>query len=633
VRFAQEAQIAVNVFSELSGALSNFGTSAPLTALFAHLEVLITRIGMVDDESSASWQALKKQFALLLKVDQDFDAATESFAPAEFLDIVERIAEETFLPSSVDPVGRVRVMSAEQARNLSVKHLFLAGLSEQSYSSAEGPGALYREADIQRFADPGPIVNLTEQQTGEAMLLFYDMVSRGSESLTLSYPALDEKGQALTPSPYLTELERCFAPGAVPTTVIPVGGAIDGDASPMSRSDWRIAGMTAALVGKYQWLAGLAGANATRPLGRAILRGVESIASRSHRETFGPYEGLILGEAARAVIARHFDSQHLWSASQLETYAECPYKFFAEQVLKLEPLADIALRSDHLRKGHLLHQVLAAIHTQQTEPTAALDDKQLVERFTTALEQVIQGSPLKGLEDALREIERREIYSWAPLYSQQELAYRQRWAQLDEPLVPVHFEVRFGPKARSSNSVSDAVSVEVPFTLDLGAEQIKLTGQIDRIDMGRVSGVTVFNIIDYKSGKEVKLSDAEIAAGRQLQLPLYALAAEELLFADRQAVALATGYWSIQAGGFAPGRNSLLEFRTQEDDGLADSPRWSELNAALKQRVSEIVRGVRAAHFPIYSEDQKCTQYCNFSKICRVAQIRSLEKVWISSGS
>lgn len=631
VRLAQEAQIAVDVLDGLNSALSNLGKSAPLAELFAHLEVLLNRTGISGGANSTSWQVLKKQFAALLRIDQDFAAESQNYAPAEFLEIVERVAAETFLPQSMDHVGQVRVLSAEQARNLAVKHLFLAGLSEQSYSGAEGPGSLYREAEIQNFADPGPIVDLTEQQTGEAMLLFYDMVTRASESLTLSYPALDDKGQALTPSPYLTELERCFAPETIPTTTVSMGGTVDQGAVPLSRSGWRTQGMAAALDGQYQWLAGLAQHGPTRQLGRAILRSVESVASRSERERFGPYEGLLLGEAAQAYVARRFGPEHLWSPSQLETYATCPFQFFARQLLGVEPLDDIALRSDHLRKGHLLHQVLAAIHSQQAEPGSPLDDKQLIERFTVALEQAIQQAPLKGLEEALREIERREVYSWAPLYSEQELAYRQHWAQFDEPLVPMYFEVRFGPKARSGSSENDAVSVEVPFTLDLGAEKIKLTGQIDRVDMGQVAGVTVFNIIDYKSGKEVKLSDVEIAAGRQLQLPLYALAAEQLLFADRNAVALATGYWSIQAGGFAPGKKSLLEFRTCSDEGLTESPRWGELSTSIKHRISEIVHGVRAARFPVFNDKLDCTRYCDYSKICRIAQIRSLEKVWIPS--
>src|SRR5690606_36914704 len=158
-----------------------------------------------------------------------------------------------------------------------------------------------------------------------------------------------------------------------------------------------------------------------------------------------------------------------------------------------------------------------------------------------ALEQAIQKAPLKGLEEALREIERREIYSWAPLYSEQELAYRQRWAQLDEPLVPVYFEVRFGPKARSGSSENDAVWVEVRVTLELGSEQSKVTGQRGRCEMGQVGGVTVVNIIDYEAGRYGHLSGAGFVAGGQLRLPVYALAAEQLLFADRKAFALATG--------------------------------------------------------------------------------------------
>jgi ATP-dependent helicase/DNAse subunit B len=629
VRLVQETQLALDRLSELNKALVNLDTPAPLATWFANLEGLLNQTRVITADNLPVWQLLKKQFVSILKIDRDFAAEARNYRPTEFLDLVERVAAETFLPSTGDPVGRVRVMSAEQARNLAVQHLFLAGLSEQSYSSAEGPGSLYREVEIQHFADPGSLANLSEQQTGEAMLLFYDMLTRASRSLTLSYPALDDKGQALTPSPYLTELERCFPRATLPTTVISIGGRVDTASAPLSRSDWRTAGMVAALAGQHQWLAGFMQSGPTRQLGRAILRSVESVASRSQRENFGPYEGLLVGEAARANIARRFGSEHLWSPSQLEKYATCPYQFFARQVLGLEPLEGIALRSDHLRKGHLLHQVLAAIHSQ-VGAGSSLDDKQLVERFTLALEQAIEKVPLKGLEDALREIERREIFSWAPLYSEQELAYRQRWPQLDEPLAPAHFEVRFGPKARSGTSESDAVSVEVPFTLDLGTEQIKLTGQIDRVDMGCVGGVTVFNIIDYKSGKEVKLSDAEMIAGRQLQLPLYALAAEQLLFAERKAVALATGYWSIQAGGFAPGRNTLLEIRTLQDEGMADSPRWDELNVAIKKRVGEIVHGVRSAQFPVYSEQADCTRYCDFSKICRIAQIRSLEKVWIA---
>ena len=43
------------------------------------------------------------------------------------------------------------------------------------------------------------------------MLLFYEVATRATQRLTLSYPALDAKAQPLLPSPYLVELKRTAA--------------------------------------------------------------------------------------------------------------------------------------------------------------------------------------------------------------------------------------------------------------------------------------------------------------------------------------------------------------------------------------------------------------------------------------
>ena len=627
-RLVHEAAVALPVLESWAQILQALPTRAPLSDWIARWEIALRAFAIINEDNVAHWRLFENALATIQNADARLNAAGDELNAPEFLELWQSVAAAVPLPKSLDAVGCVRVFSAESARTLSVKHLFLAGLGEQSYSSDEGTHRLYREQEVVRFTgDVGGDEKIAEQQTGAAMLLFYDVVTRASESLTLSHPALDDKGQALSPSPLLTELERCLEPAVIPTTTMPPGQIVAADAVPLSRSGWRLSGIAAALGGQPTWLAGLASEPVTRSLGRAILHNIASVAARSERETFGPFEGLLLSPAARATLARRYNAEHLWSPSQLEKYAACPYQFFAAQLLRLEPLGEIALRSDHLRRGNLLHQVLAAVHEQKFDAEHPLTNDALIERFTTALQKAIEFAPLKGLEEALREIERREILAWAPQYAEQELCYRERWREFDEPLTPAHFEVRFGPKARGG-SASDAVSTLIPFTLDLGQEQIKLTGQIDRIDMGQIGGVTVFNIIDYKSGQEVKLADKEMLAGRQLQLPLYALAAEKLLFVESAAVALATGYWSIKAGGFASGGKAMLEFRTPGEKGLDKSPKWSELNGPIIERVAEIVHGIRSAEFPVYNENENCTQYCDFSKLCRIAQIRSLEKVW-----
>jgi ATP-dependent helicase/nuclease subunit B len=543
---------------------------------------------------------------------------------------VQKIANCTPLPRPLDAVGKVRILSAEMARTISAKHVFVAGLSEQSYSSAEGSGQLYRGSEVQRFTDE-KFTDASQQHAADAMLLFYDVLTRASQHVTLSYSAYDDKGQTLPPSPFLTELERCVAPAKIPTTTMPVGEFVTMDAQAMSRTDGRLHAVAKALDGNFQPLAGLATSPATRAIGQTILNGIGSIASRGERDVYGPFDGVLLSETARAAIAKRFSSDHLWSASQLETYANCPYQFFAGQLLRLEPLEGLALRTDYMRRGNLLHQILAAVHSQLAEPQTVLDNGALVERFTATLAEVLAKEPLRGLQEALRDIESREVLAWATQYAEQESAYRGRWRDFDVPLHPTYFEVRFGPKSRGSETPNDAVSTEIPFTLDLGGEQIKLTGQIDRIDVGQIHGVTVFNIIDYKSGQEVKLSDENIEAGRQLQLPLYALAAEQHLLADKNAVAFATGYWSIKAKGFPTGRDATLEFRASVEGALSNSERWGRLDGVVKKRLREIIHGIRSAEFPVYNDNDKCTSMCDFSKICRVAQLRSLEKIWIPS--
>ena len=62
----------------------------------------------------------------------------------------------------------------------------------------------------------------TDTHASDEMLLFYELVTRATEKLTLSYPALDEKGLTLPPSRYLTELQHCFGETPLAWTKMPL---------------------------------------------------------------------------------------------------------------------------------------------------------------------------------------------------------------------------------------------------------------------------------------------------------------------------------------------------------------------------------------------------------------------------
>ena len=48
----------------------------------------------------------------------------------------------------------------------------------------------------------------------------------------------------------------------------------------------------------------------------------------------------------------------------------------------------------------------------------------------------------------------------------------------------------------------------------------------------------------------------------------------------------------------------------------------------LEETVAALVRGIRRGEFPVHSTDDRCTGYCPYATVCRINQVRSLEKTW-----
>ena len=155
------------------------------------------------------------------------------------------------------------------------------------------------------------------------------------------------------------------------------------------------------------------------------------------------------------------------SVSQLEEYASCPYQFFAERVLQLEPLGTLALESDFAQRGQMLHGALSRVHQQLNEarggPTSPL--AQTPAEFERAAAEVLlalvaQLPTDEPIEKALGEVDRRMLAEWLQNYYSQHQEYDQLWADFEAPLKPAHFEVPFGPLSESMEADPNEVPVE-----------------------------------------------------------------------------------------------------------------------------------------------------------------------------
>ncbi len=179
-------------------------------------------------------------------------------------------------------------------------------------------------------------------------------------------------------------------------------------------------------------------------------------------------------------------------------------------------------------------------------------------------------------------------------YRGQHEKYDKAWKDFEEPPRPAHFELRFGRKHPGEETDEDVGSADKAFQLDIGGESIDVAGRIDRIDVGQHDGKTVFNVIDYKSGRRPTLSIEKIESGESMQPALYVMAAQALVFGEDNAQPLWTGYWSMQ-GGVTTDKRYSLHCTVEADSGR---PSWQDIKQNVIARIAEIVHAARAAISP-----------------------------------
>jgi ATP-dependent helicase/DNAse subunit B len=604
-----------------------------------------------DDLNSApdiaAWQHLKDTLAAAIQLEEQWLHAEPMEIPlSQLIRKLQEILAVEPLPAVRDDTGKVRVMSAQSIRALNVPYLFVAGLTEKSFPLPARDDRVYTEPESRAFDKLGLRFASPHERSSEEMLLFYEVVTRATRRLVLSYPALDEKAQPLLASPYLQELKRACGPGQIEQTADLSLRPVPQHTDAYSPAEKRVIAVDQLMQDNTAKLQSLLQTDARSNLqtssqnelnvssaGNSIVSGLLAVALRAKNEGFSQFEGMLTSDAAKAALTARYGPQHCWSVSRLEEYAKCPFEFYSRQVLGLEELPELSLTVDYRRRGYRTHEALAAMHRKlnaagQPKSPASLDEAEFAALKTGTLAILFEHLP-KGsdLDRALQEIDFQLIGKWLDAYLVQHQSYDDVHAAANSGVQPAHFEVSFGLKRRGADKL-DSLSTEKPFELKCGDETVRLSGRIDRIDVGLVGDQIVFNVLDYKTGSKRGFKQAEIEAGLALQLPLYALAVQDLLLVDRRAMPWRVGYWYLKEKGFDA--EKLPQLFEQVSGDLRETAAWNELRGILLSRVVQLVRGIRGGEFPVFSQDDNCTSHCSYGTLCRIGQIRALNKLWIS---
>ena len=203
--------------------------------------------------------------------------------------------------------------------------------------------------------------------------------------------------------------------------------------------------------------------------------------------------------------ARGFFGDKLYfSATQLDTYGNCPFQYFCKHSLKVYPRVKAELNA--LNTGTIVHYVLEMLLKKY-------EGKQLLELTKNEIDLEINGLLTEYMQTSLSgEGDKTERFSY--LYYRMnriisDIVERLRLEFSESDFEPCDFEVGI-----------DAESDVPPFTVEIKNGRVELCGKIDRVDM-LVDGENKYvRIVDYKSGnKEFNLND--VLNGINMQMLLY----------------------------------------------------------------------------------------------------------------
>jgi RecB family exonuclease len=269
-----------------------------------------------------------------------------------------------------------------------------------------------------------------------------------------------------------------------------------------------------------------------------------------------------------------------YSVSALERYQDCPFRFFAADILDLdEPVEDEPMRSPRAR-GRFIHEVFR--------------------RFFEAWDACGAGTITAGNIDAARALFAEVAEPLLAQFPEAEAALER--AQLfGSAAAPGIVDLVLGLEASRPAEVRERwLEYRLEGTFSLGGtdgRRVPLKGVADRIDL--LDGHRL-RVIDYKTGYPPNPK-------RALQTPIYGLCAEERL-TERDGCKWSTDEAAYVA--FAGKRPLVPVIRPRSSD-------TAKILQDARTRLLAVIDGVERGEYPPKPYETRICGYCAYPSVCR----------------
>ena len=450
----------------------------------------------------------------------------------------------------------VQVLRIPDVRGHRFEYVAVLGLAEGSLPSVEKEDPFIPEALRLQL---GMELRLDRNQIGQ----FFQMLTRANREVLYTRPYLTAKGDTLEASPYWNALVEILGKNEV-HTIRP--------SEPRSLSD--AASLTEMLfwISQYQYEIPETQDQKVLSAWRDLHEQKMVLKSRHRRIPDDHFEGL-LGELIQP-LDRMARSGTVWSASRLETYLSCPMRFWVNYGLKIEEQQIPQLGLQAWQIGSILHVILEKVYKvadDPTNPNSVIDVLESVSEavFAAALQEY------HFEEDILWEHQKRE---WIKNLTAAIINLA------GEGWEPISQEQKFGLDGKES--------LKIPL---LNENELQLHGVIDRIDRNREGQIRV---IDYKTGGS-HLGKEDLINGTRLQLPLYALAAQNALHLGQPVEGF---YWALMAE--KQSSLQLSKFEYEDFVGVEGAIQ------VVIQHLENAIGGISRADFHPKKPAGGCPEYC-----------------------
>ena len=493
--------------------------------------------------------------------------------------------------------GKVFVSTIAEVSGLSFDIVFLPGLGEDIFPTKtfEDPLLL----DGQRAAVSCYLPTQDTRVRRERMLLHLAASSARSR-LWISYPRMDlGQGRARGPSFYALDVLRAI------TGEIPELRGLEQRAVETSQSQigWPAPRNPIVAIDDAEYDLAIISSVLRKPsaevsgAGRYLMETSPPLA-RSLRarwcrweKSWSPSDGIHFQSAdpALAILNQRRLTAHPYSATALQHFAICPYRFALRSIYRLQPRDEISAleRMDPLTRGSLFHAVqfrlLSRLNSVNMLPISTANHAGAVEIADQVLDE-IQDIYREELNPAIPRVWESEV---------EELRWDLRgWirqvvhAPDNGQWTPGWFELAFGLPGGPDQ---DPRSIPVPVALPEG---IQLRGAIDMIEerSGHI------RITDHKTGKVLPEPMRFIGKGEVLQPLLYAQAAEALL--GKTAVQSRL-FYCTETGGYR----------------IIEVPINDQSRDAIKQAINLMDSSIAAGFLPAAPREGACG-YCDYHSVC-----------------